>query len=54
MGEATLFMNKYCGGPRDLSAADWGDPHIVTVDGVAYDFQAAGEFYGASQRGSGL
>jgi von Willebrand factor type D domain len=22
----------------------WGDPHITTVDGVAYDFQSAGEF----------
>ena len=22
----------------------WGDPHITTVEGVAYDFQSAGEF----------
>jgi len=47
-----------CGGPR-LSAADlttvkrWldgpttkseGDPHLVTVDNIPYDFQSAGEF----------
>lgn len=28
----------------------WGDPHIVTVDGVAYDYQGAGEFVFARSR----
>lgn len=55
-----------CGGPR-LSPVDvetirrWldgghpasdGDPHIVTVDNVAYDFQSAGEF--TLLRGEGI
>jgi hypothetical protein len=55
-----------CGGPK-LPQADietirrwidggspltWGDPHIVTVDGVEYDFQSAGEF--TLLRGMGL
>ena len=54
-----------CGGPR-LSEADlvtlrrWldgsrmfseGDPHLVTVDGVAYDFQSVGEFTMARAEG---
>jgi sugar lactone lactonase YvrE len=38
-GPSTTFY-LVGGGPGIL----WGDPHIVTVDGVAYDYQGAGEF----------
>jgi FtsP/CotA-like multicopper oxidase with cupredoxin domain len=39
--DQTVFRLKV-GGPDD--GADNGDPHILTVDGTYYDFQAAGEF----------
>jgi FtsP/CotA-like multicopper oxidase with cupredoxin domain len=39
--DQTVFRLKI-GAPDD--GADNGDPHILTVDGTYYDFQAAGEF----------
>jgi len=35
-------------------AQSWGDPHIVTGDGYAYDFQAAGEFVAIESRDDDL
>lgn len=34
----------FCGIGPTAGPSDRGDPHIVTTNGVAYDFQAAGEF----------
>ena len=39
------------GKPTDAARSD-GDPHITTFDGLAYDFQAVGEF--VLMRGTGL
>jgi hypothetical protein len=29
----------------------WGDPHLITVDGIKYDFQSAGEFTALREEG---
>jgi hypothetical protein len=39
-----LRMLAWCDQPPSGNASGRGDPHITTVNGVAYDFQGAGEF----------
>ena len=41
---ANAFRNAWCNFPPDSSSADTGDPHMTTINGINYDFQAAGEF----------
>ncbi len=37
-------FRNFCNNAPDASAADLGDPHLTTVNGINYDFQSAGEF----------
>ncbi len=39
--------------PPPDSGGGWGEPHLWTFDGLAYDFQAAGEYVFARATGSG-
>jgi hypothetical protein len=48
-GSFDTYTNRVMGG----AAANEGDPHITTVDGINYDFQAAGEFV-SLRDGSGM
>ncbi|GGA43471.1 VWD domain-containing protein [Okeania sp. KiyG1] len=43
----TIFDNDEPPPNPDGSASSFGDPHLVTFDGLQYDFQAAGEFIAA-------
>jgi len=37
-------FRDFCDAAPDSDAADLGDPHLTTVNGIGYDFQGAGEF----------
>ena len=41
----------WCGVPATNDAADRGDPHLTTANGVDYDFQGAGEFVALTDAG---
>ena len=48
VGEATASIRNDDGVPPEFplgqSASNFGDPHLISLDGLAYDFQAVGEF----------
>ena len=50
--DGTSRFDAYTDRVNGGAAANEGDPHITTVDGVHYDFQSAGEF--VALRGDGL
>jgi hypothetical protein len=39
-----IFDDSIQVGPDTKCGCAWGEPHLVTLDGLAYDFHAAGEF----------
>lgn len=50
--DGTATYEAYTDGVTGGAAANEGDPHMTTIDGIRYDFQSAGEF--VSLRGDGL
>ncbi len=54
-GEADVIdMRNLCNAAPVEAAADRGDPHLTTVNGIHYDFQAAGEFVALRNSDSGF
>lgn len=51
---AQAFKNAWCNAAPDASAADAGDPHLTTTNGVRYDFQSAGEFVALKNSDTGF
>ena len=48
------FRNAWCNAPPDSTSADAGDPHLITTNGIHYDFQSAGEFVALKNSDSGF
>lgn len=50
----TKFRDDWCNAPANAASADTGDPHLTTINGVHYDFQAAGEFVALKNSDNGF
>ena len=50
----SAFKSAWCNAAPDASSADAGDPHLTTTNGIAYDFQAAGEFVALKNSDTGF
>lgn len=44
LAAGNAFKNMWCPNSPSAGSADTGDPHVITTNGIHYDFQAAGEF----------
>jgi hypothetical protein len=48
------FRDAWCNAPPNQTSADAGDPHLITTNGVSYDFQSAGEFVALKNSDTGF
>jgi hypothetical protein len=48
------FRDAWCNAAPDATAADAGDPHLTTTNGIHYDFQSAGEFVALKDSDTGF
>ncbi|MFN3388182.1 MAG: hypothetical protein ACK40O_04575, partial [Allosphingosinicella sp.] len=49
-----IAFRDWCNSAPTSGPSDRGDPHLITTNGVAYDFQAAGEFVALRNAGTGF
>jgi hypothetical protein len=50
----TAFKDTYCSSPASAGPSNRGDPHLITTNGVHYDFQAGGEFVALRNSATGF
>jgi hypothetical protein len=48
------FRDAWCNAAPDATSADAGDPHLITTNGIHYDFQSAGEFVALKNSDTGF
>jgi hypothetical protein len=50
----SAFQSAWCNAAPNAASADAGDPHLITTNGIHYDFQAAGEFVALKNSDTGF
>jgi hypothetical protein len=48
------FRDAWCNAAPNTASADAGDPHLITTNGIHYDFQSAGEFVALKNSDTGF
>jgi hypothetical protein len=51
---AQTFRDTWCPFAPNSSSEDSGDPHLITINGIHYDFQSAGEFVALKNSDTGF